>query len=206
MSLQRIAPWLIALLAVSVAGMMIAARHDLGAVTWAMGAAFVAGAITASLRTNSPYWDEAHTGLQPPKLRIATRRNTRLIALTYAWAGLAMQGLYTTPLTGLRWHHGWQYAAAFALAAFAAFFYARALGPDSDGAQRGRLERMAGTLAVAQGLAAGCGLIYLVGTRKMLSTRADWAANIVFVSAAMAIMVLTAISLRTHLALMRRAD
>ena len=206
MSLQQIAPWLVGLLAVTVAGIMITAQAGLGVATWVLAALFVAGAIAASLRANAPYWRRGGPGQQDDDAMVAARRNTRLAALTYAWAGLAMQGLYTTGLTGLRWHHGWQYALAFALVAFGAFFYARMLGLGTASPARSRLERLAAPLAIGQGIAAACGLAYLAGTGKMLSVRADWAANIVFVSAALAIMVLSAISLRTHVTLTRRPE
>jgi len=205
-SLQRIAPWSVALLAVTVVGMMITAHAGSAAATWALAAAFVAGAIAASLRANAPYWRAGVVGPQDHDPMLAARRNTRLAALTYAWAGLAMQGLYTTPLTGLRWQHGWQYALAFALVAFGAFFYARALGTGTASPPHPRLERLAAPLAIAQAIAAACGLAYLAGTGKALSTRADWAANIIFVSAALAIMVLSAIGLRTHVTLTRRPE
>lgn len=208
MSLQQIVPWLIALQLSTIAGMMLTARAGLTAATGLLAAAFVAGAVAASMRANAPYWrgeerGEECAGLDSHPL-LAARRNTRLAAITYAWAGLAMQALYTTPLTGLRWHHGWQYAIAFALLAFGAFLLARALGPQAACASQLHPKRMTAPLAVAQAIVAALGLVYLAGSGKLLLHRADWGANIVFVSAALAIMILSAISLRTHVALMRR--
>lgn len=206
MSLQQIIPWLLALQAATITGMMLAARAQSTAATGLLAAAFVGGAIAASMHANAPYWrGESLAGPERHPL-VAARRNTRLAALTYAWAALAMQALYTTSLTGLRWHHGWQYAIAFALMAFIAFFYARSLGLGTGASSRPRLERMAAPLAIGQGIAAACGLAYLAGTGKLLSIRADWAANIVFVSAALAIMILSAVSLRTHVTLTRQPE
>lgn len=205
MSLQAIVPWLLALQAVTIGGMMLAARGDLSTVTGLIAALFVAGAVAATMLANAPYWQgrEAEPDRHP---LIAARRNARLAALIYAWAALAMQALYCTILTGLWWHHGWQYALIFAVLAFSAFLYARALHPAVDVAARSPLERLAAPLTILQGLIAAGGLVYLAGSGKLLLHRADWAANIVFVSAALAIMVLSAVSLRTHAMLMRRAE
>lgn len=205
MSLQQIVPGLLALQLATIAGMMIAARGDSIHLVVLLATAFAAGAISASMRANRPYW--RGPDLAPPGRNslLAAQRNARLAALTYAWAGLAMQALYTPPLTGLRWHHGWQYALIFALLAFGAFLYARMLGPAAAAPSRSAFALMAAPLAVGQGLIAAGGLAYLAGSGKLLLHRADWAANIIFVSAALAIMVLSAISLRTHVMLTRRA-
>jgi hypothetical protein len=117
-----------------------------------------------------------------------------------------MQALYVTPLTGLRWHHGWQYAIIFALLAFGAFLYARALNPETALASRSPLERIAAPLAIVQAVIAAGGLAYLAGSGKLLLHRADWAANIIFVAAALAVMLLSAISLRTHVTLVRQTE
>ena len=206
MSLQQIVPWLLALQVTTITGMMLAARADLTIATSLLAAAFVAGAIAASIRANIPYWRGNELAVPDRHPLIAARRNARLAALTYAWAALAMQALYSTSLTGLRWHHGWQYAIIFALLAFGAFLYARALGPGAEFASRSPLERMAAPLAIVQGVIAAGGLAYLAGSGKLLLHSADWAANIIFLSAALAIMFLSAISLRTHVTLLRHTE
>lgn len=205
-SLQTIVPWLLGLGTATIAGMMLAVRADKAALTALFAIAFVAAACAAFVRANGPSWRGAALPRGEDASRLAARRNARLAALTYAWASLAMQAVYTTPITGLRWHHGWQYALAFALLAVCAFAYARTLGRAPGLPLAARLHALATPLAAAQGLVAAGGLTYLAASGKLLLYRADWAANIIFVAAALAIMVLTAISLRTHLALMRRAD
>ena len=201
MSLEKVVPWLLALQAATIIGMMLSVGADLTAVTALLATAFVVGAIAAYVRANAPYWRGDDPAAAP---EIAMRRNTRLAALTYAWAALAMQGVYTPPLTGLRWHHGWQYALIFALLAFGSFVYARALGPRPRPSEQPGLMQWAPPLGAAQGLIAAGGLAYLAGSGKLLQHRADWAANIIFMAAALAIMVLCAITLRTHAALLRR--
>jgi hypothetical protein len=206
MSLHQTVPWLLALQLATIVGMMLTARAGLTLATTFLAAAFVGGAVAAALRTNAPHWRgrEATAGDRHPL--IAARRNARLAALTYAWAALAMQALYVTPLTGLRWHHGWQYAIIFALLAFGAFLYARALNPETALASRSPLERIAAPLAIVQAVIAAGGLAYLAGSGKLLLHRADWAANIIFVAAALAVMLLSAISLRTHVTLVRQTE
>jgi hypothetical protein len=206
MSLHQTVPWLLALQVATIIGMMLTARAGLTLATTFLAAAFVGGAIAAALRTNAPHWRGQETTAGDRHPLIAARRNTRLAALTYAWAALAMQALYVTPLTGLRWHHGWQYAIIFALLAFGAFLYARALNPETALAARSPLGRIAAPLAIVQGVLAAGGLAYLAGSGKLLLHRADWAANIIFVAAALTIMLLSAISLRTHVILVRRTE
>ncbi|HEX6609304.1 MAG TPA: hypothetical protein VF051_00870, partial [Hyphomicrobiaceae bacterium] len=96
MPLRRIMPWLIALLVVTVLAMMIAARAELTSATSAFAAAFALGVVATSWRTNVGHWSatppaDGATSLEPLH---AARRNARLTSLTYAWAALAMLGLY----------------------------------------------------------------------------------------------------------------
>lgn len=205
MSLQRIVPWLIALLVATVPAMMTAARVGLTSATSAFAAAFVFSVVAVSWRTNIAHWHAPQPALAAASDPIhADRRNARLAGLTYAWSALSMLGLYTTPLTGLKWQHGWQYAAAFALLSAGALAYTHLSG-SRNAAMRQRLHKLAGPLAAIQATIAAGGLAYLVMSGKLQSMRADWAANLVFVYAALAIMILSAVALRTHIRLARDA-
>ena len=115
-----------------------------------------------------------------------------------------MLGLYTTPFTGLKWQHGWQYAAAFALLSVFALAYTHLSG-SRDAATRERLQKLAGPLAAMQATIAAAGLAFLVMSGTLQSKRADWAANIIFLYAALTIMILSAVALRTHIRLTRDA-
>lgn len=128
--------------------------------------------------------------------------NARLLGFAYLWGALAMQGLYTTPLTGLKWQHGWQYGAAMLLLALLSLSFAWKLEAGSPVTRR-RLAALAVPLALLQGLGAAFGLSVLAMTGKLFSGRADWAANQVFLFGALAVMILTAITLRTERAGLR---
>ena len=204
MSLQRMMPWLIALLVATVLAMMIAARAGLTLATSTFAAAFAITLVAASWRTNAGHWSAAPpvpgtTALEPIH---ATRRNARLTGLTYAWSALGMLGLYTTPLTGLRWQHGWQYATAFGLLSVGALAYTHLSG-SRNAALRQRLQKLAGPLSAIQATIAAGGLAFLVMSGKLQSARADWAANVIFLYAALTIMILGAVALRTHVRLTR---
>lgn len=123
------------------------------------------------------------------------RANALLSALAYAWGAVAMQGAYLTPLTGLKWQHGWQYALAMALLAVGSLAFAGPVGRgDRAGAERhfdARL-RLAAPLAGAQALIAAGGLAALAASGKLWSERADWVANRVFAGLALAILAISA--------------
>jgi hypothetical protein len=201
MSLQRIMPWLIALLAITVLAMMIAARAELTSATSACAAIFALAVVAASWRTNVGHWSAAG-GIPPLEPLHAARRNARLTGLTYAWAALGMLGLYTTPLTGLRWQHGWQYASAFGLLSAFALAYTHFSG-SHNASTRQNLQRLAGPLAAIQATLAALGLTFLVMSGTLQSRRPDWAANVIFLYATLTIMIITAVALRTHIRLTR---
>src|SRR5262245_60380485 len=60
------------------------------------------------------------------------RGSAWLAALAYAWGAIAMQAAYLTPLTGLKWQHGWQYALAMALLAVGSLWLAGSRGPSAQ--------------------------------------------------------------------------
>ena len=123
--------------------------------------------------------------------------NSRLLAIVYLWGALAMQGLYATPLTGLRWQHGWQYAAAMALMAASAWTFAR-LVASTEPAERRQLVPFAWPLAAVHAFGGAAGLMFLALTGKMATVRSDWAANQVFFWGAAAVTVVAAIGLRVQ--------
>ncbi|MGE5512441.1 MAG: hypothetical protein ACM31O_14430 [Bacteroidota bacterium] len=198
-SLQPAMQRLVAVLVASVFGMAAAARLELTATTVACAALFVIIAIATAVQTNTATGEAPAPGVGT----IILRRNTHLIAMSYAWAALAMLTLYLTPLTGLRWQHGWQYGLAFALLAGGTFLYALILGDERRPDLARQLAQLATPLAAVQALIAAGGLVYLVASGKMLAGKGDWAANVVFAFAALAIMAVCALALRTDARLMR---
>ena len=122
---------------------------------------------------------------------------SRLLARVYLWGALAMQGLYTTQLTGLRWQHAWQYALAMALLALSARTFARQVS-SPDAADRRQFVAFATPLSLVHALGGAAGLMFLVLSGKIASMRADWAANQVFFWGAAAVTVVAAIGLRAQ--------
>jgi hypothetical protein len=131
------------------------------------------------------------------------RRNGLICALAYGWGAVAMQAVYLTPLTGLRWQHAWQYALAMALLAAGAVAFVRSLPLPVPRARAGASHkrfRLAVPLALAQALLAAGGLAFLAVSGKLASARADWAANRVFAALAVAIL---AVSMATVVSMKR---
>lgn len=203
MSLHSIMPWLIAALIASVAGMIVGgATHSLQVVALS-AALFGAAAVAASLVTNLPYWRSPKPfSSSTEAAELALRRNVRLVAIAYAWGAFAMQALYSTWLTGLRWQHGWQYSMLMLLLAIGAFHYARSLG-NPELPQRDFYLGLGLPLTMAQALGAAAGLLFLSVSGKLFIHRSDWAANQVFLFGALTLMVLSAIALKTHARLTR---
>lgn len=174
----------------SVGAIVAAAREDwpllatLGAAAFAL--AVVAGVVIApivSARSAGDWTAEASFR--------RLRQSALLAALAYAWGALAMQGAYLTPLTGLRWQHGWQYALAMLLLAVGAIVLAGPPRTPTPGITDVRV-RLAVPLAMAQMLVAAGGLAALAVSGKLWSNRADWAANRVFAGLAVAILAISA--------------
>ena len=206
MALQRLMPWLVMMLAVSVLGMGMAvgaARVHVWLVTASAGS-FALWAIGIGIVINLPHWRKpsdgrAHVG----ELAAVFRQNVRLMSAVYAWGALSMQTLYTTSLTGLRWQHGWQYALLMLLFALASFHVAQALG-DPDPKYRSPWLAWAVPMTIATAFLSAFALLFLVFSGKLAVRRADWAANIVFLFGAITMMVLAATTLRSHDKLLRR--
>lgn len=200
MSLKSPTPSLALLLIASVAAMMLSTRNGHEELIALGCAIFVVVLVTVSFLTNRPYWSVGALAQASDERVEALLRNLRLLIISYAWGAVAMQGLYATRLTGLRWQHGWQYGVAMTLLALIAFTYARAIWRSPD-PQRSIWLRLAAPLAVFQGVFAAGTLLFLVSSGKLLTRRADFAANQVFLSVALMVMLLAAFSLRTHVRL-----
>ncbi len=196
---------LLATALVAVAGMVLAVIKGVGGLLIVPAAIFVGVMIWSALRANRPDWaeDRAPEGAPADRMLAALGRNSRIMGVAYAFAAFALQTLYATPLTGLRWQHGWQYAMVFAVLAVIAFEYGRIVQATASGL-RDRLARLAVPLLIGQAVLAGGSLAFLALSGKVFTRRPDWAANLVFLFAALLVMVLGAIALRTHAALTER--
>jgi hypothetical protein len=168
-------------------------------VTW--GAALFAGTavlVSGVTLTQALRWPIVPNRNASLASHVALLQTTRLTAIFYAWGAGSMQGLYLTPLTGLKWQHGWQYAAAMALLALATIAFERTLPrplPGGDATGWRRHIRWARPLAAAQAFVGGVGVAALLISGKLWSERADWAANRVFAALAVAVLAVSAASM-----------
>lgn len=189
-------PRLLLIAAVAAAIMVVSAasgRPEWVTRTAALVAIYLSG---FAILANIGAWGTGGAARRDPYSDVAD--NTALTTAAYTWGALAMQGLYLTPLTGLRWQHGWQYALAMLLLAVGSLAYERRIrlsGGATEPTQRNRLLRLAMPLAAAQGMVAGIGLVALLVSGKLWSERADWAANRVFAALAVSILVISVVSL-----------
>lgn len=196
MPLHTAMPWLIVVLGASVAGMAIGGMTRRLWLVLLSAGFFMVMTIAVSIAANAPLWRQGRTVLNGrDEAIIALRKNARLIAMAYGWGALSMQVLYTTPLTGLKWQHGWQYALVMLLLAVGAYHFASGL---ANPKQQQSLVELGTPLAIANSVLGACGLVFLAGSGKLLLWRPDWAANQVFLFGALIVMVLSAIALKTH--------
>lgn len=190
----------------AVALMMAAVMKGVGGLILAPAAGFALLVVGVAMHVNRRFAAEApqtNAGEDAEGVVRVLSRNSRIVGVAYGFSAMAMQALYLTPLTGLKWQHGWQYASAFALLAVTAFEYARVVVA-AKGEIRARLVGMAPGLMIAQSVFAAGGLAVLALSGKIFSRRPDWAANVVFLFAALMVMVLGAIALRAHATMTER--
>lgn len=208
MLVQRWMPALRALLVVDVLVLVAAAALGRPHLIGFGAASFAALLAGVAMATSRRQWT---AGSPSEALAVAALEgNVRLGALAWLWGALAMQGVYLTPLTGLKWQHAWQYALAMLLVAWITTLYGRRLRPedgasDAERARCRRLSAMIPALASMQAIGGAVGALYLVASGKVITWRPDWAANQIFLFGALLIMVLGAITLQTHRRLWRQA-
>ncbi|MGE0699522.1 MAG: hypothetical protein AB7O57_10535 [Hyphomicrobiaceae bacterium] len=176
----------------SALAMVAGARSGVTWIVTAAAAAFTVAAVIVAIAAERDVGRANAT--RPDASRDRLHAGAVTAAIAYAWGAVAMQGLYITPLTGLKWQHGWQYAAAMLLLACISIVIARRLRSSSPG-----LEATASLLAAGQAAVAGGGLIALVATGKLWSVRADWAANRVFAALAIAVLAISLSVLVAHI-------
>jgi hypothetical protein len=162
-------------------------------------ALFIATVISVALRLNVSLWRagsaaQAHSATTGPA---ALRHTIGLAALAYAWGALALFAVYS--LTDLAWRHGWQYGLAMTLFAAGLAAYVLRLS------HRDKRSVPPLILTLLHGAAATAGLAFLIGTGKLATTKADWAANVVFLWGGLAVVALCAIAAVTQTRISTRA-
>lgn len=190
MSLQPLIPVLVLALVASVTGMVAGASGEGSWLLVASAGLFTAAVLGVALAVNRPYWTAAAALLPPAEITHAARRNTRLAALVYAWGAAAIMAVYQ--LSDLAWYHFYQYGLGAALIALGLLVYVHRMAvPD-------RTPPPPLWATAAHGIAVAAGLAFLLGSGKIWSTRADWAANVVFVFGGVAIIAICILALVTQ--------
>jgi len=199
MSLQPLVPALIALLALSSGAMTWSAwqRSEIGSMIAA--AVYSAAVLAAAWWINRPLLAKGPPNQTSPSIEPlihASRRNARLMALTYAWGSLALLAVYK--LSGLKWQHGWQYGSAMAVVAGALLLYVHKLGDPKTPLRSLTSLDATSYAALAQAIAAAGGLVFLVTSGKLWSGKQDWAANHVFIAGGLAIAGISLLAFLVH--------
>lgn len=189
--LRHLTPWLLLALALSVSTMVLGAGRLDKLVTGLGAAGLGAVVLVTALAINVPVWRiAAGDASRPERIRSAIEGNVWLAAFTYAWAASALFAAYS--LSDLSWRHFWQYGAGAALVAMSLALYAQSL-------HRLIVWRPPPLyLTGLHALAAGAGLVYLVGSGKLGTLKADWAANDIFLAGGLAIIAICVISAITQ--------
>lgn len=186
MSLRKFIPVLVAALLISVAVMVMGASAVDKALVAAAAAFFTVAMIAVSLVINIAAWRQPEIARDPRQALGLFRRNTRLVALVYAWGAAGLLAIYS--VSGLTWRHGWQYGLAMALIAAMLVAYVQRLGRAPE------LQPAPAWLTLLHAAAAASGLLFLVTSGKLDTVKRDWAANDIFLAGGAAIVILSLIS------------
>jgi hypothetical protein len=193
MPLRPMLPALLLAFALSIlVGVLAATRGASVPLALATGL-FAVQVLLALARINEPLWRTSSGRAADADWAWS---NTVLAALVYAWGAAAMFAIYS--LSGLAWRHWWQYGAGMALLACTALLCANYLAEDRGSLKRTTSLNVLMGVTAAQAAAVAVGLAYLVGSGKLHTPKADWAANHVFIAGGVAIVLISIVSLLAH--------
>jgi hypothetical protein len=208
MQLTQRLPWIVTAMIASLAAVVSGVHAGQPWLSWVSVALFALSLVSVGIEINRDWWgarsNERTSETPIDDASYAALQNAQLMVLAYMWGALAMIAVYR--LTGLRWQHGMQYGVGMALIATFYLMYAWLIAiPDSSLRTRRALQG-ATFLVLAHGAAALGGIMFLVLSGKILSTKADWAANQIFTAGGLAIATLSFIGALTSLRLMCKQD
>jgi hypothetical protein len=201
MSPHALLGWLIAALVTSLATMLLSASRDAMTPAGASAALFTLSVLTVGLVVNQRAWKGETVSVPSDVAPQLAAYNGQLMALVYAWGGLLLLVVY--PFTGIKWYHAYQYGIAMGLFAIGLFAYSRAIASEGSSLGSPAILSRVMLLTMLQGIAAIAGLVFLIGSGKVWSTRVDWLANVVFLFGGLAIVGLSAIATITQRKLLR---
>jgi hypothetical protein len=201
MSLQKLIPWLIGAMAISLAAMVSGAWSGMPMLTSLGALLFALAMVATSWHINRPLLNMPAGDDMVDTLRTAVRRNARMLGIIYLWGSAGLLAIYRG--TSLRWQHGVQYTIGMALIGLLIFVWVRRAGRPRSRLVGPRGLTLALRAATVHALAAVGGLVFLIGSGKLASTRGDWAANQVFLAGGLAVVGVSIIAILTHLHLVR---
>lgn len=181
-SVFRLELWVAAAAAASIVAIAIAAASP-GMSLAAIASALFAAAIIfagASATANAAHSDDPSSAV--------LSETTRLTVWTLAWSAAALFAAY--PVAGLKWQHGWQYAAGYALLAAGFAAYLNRLKTDGASGSEGAALQATRTAATLFALAIFVAAGWLIASGKLETARGDWLANDIFLASAAAIFTL----------------
>jgi len=184
--------WLITTLIISVGAMVT------GVIIANQALTILAGAMFGTVATIVGWRFARDTGgstgdIKPDAIAV---QFARLMAVNWAWAGLAMLGCYY--LTDLSWQHAWQYGAGMLLIAGLIVIYGRARLSVGSRFASAEMVARARWITLLQGVGALVGVVILAQSGKLDASRQDWAANVVFVVGGLSIFALSWAALRAE--------
>jgi hypothetical protein len=199
---MRLKPLIVATLVVmlaSIAGQAVGAANGQGALSIFAASAFAGAIGRVGFQINQPWWSH-DPSLSGPATATAlpamAGRNAALLALGYLWGGLSLLAVYL--LTPVQWQHGWQYGGGMVLLGGIIYAISRTLSAMAPARFTPGLARILTWLTLLHGWAATGAVGWLIGSGKVWSLRGDWAANVIFVTGALVIGVISIFSLRTQ--------
>lgn len=187
---------LIPLLAASTGGLWRAGKTGDTKLALAAAAAGALILIIGGVFGNALLWKTGREAEVP-----AARLNSALIGLGYAWGAASMFAVYL--LSGLKWQHGWQYGAGMAVIAAILFAYSHALATPNSPLRAPANMDIARVATALHAIAAAIGLLWLLFSGKLETTKGDWAANDIFMAGGFTVTFLSDLALATRKRLMR---
>ena len=205
MRLTEHLPWILTAIFASVFSFVSGVQAGLVWFSWLSVALFALSIFATGLEVNLDWWSPDRGARscaeQTDRMTGAALQNAQLMVLLYLWGAVSMIAVYR--LTGLRWQHGLQYGIGMALIATLHLAYAWLIAMPGSSLRSERALQGATMLVLAHGSVAIVGVVFLVLTGKLLSTKGDWAANQLFTTGGLAVAGLSAISILTSVRLMR---
>lgn len=200
MTLQPLIPGLVVMMVASIAAIVWAAGEGARDLTFLGAVAFPAAAVLVCYLVNRPFL--AQRRASPGEAINASRRNARLMAMLYAWGAAAIFAIYS--LTELWWWHSWQYGLGMAFIACCLMGYVYWMSDARSPLVQPRALDIAAMLALLQAIAIAGGLVFLIGSGKLATSKPDWPSNYVFIGGGLGLILVSSISAFTHRKLRER--